>query len=198
LYCHLKKSSVAVRGGAKIEAGTEIGLAGQSGAALFPHLHLSLFHNGRIVDPFTGLEASGCSKKGAPMWLPGITLPYEPVVIYAAGFKGGAPDIDALKIDAAAPDTIAASSPVLALWAAFYGARRGDAIAFTVRAPDGALLIERSVTQEDDRPRQFYYAGYKASAPLAPGEYVGAVVLKRLQPDGSFLTRGVTRKVTIR
>jgi hypothetical protein len=198
LYCHLKKSSLMVRQGQKVEAGAEIGMAGQSGAAAFPHLHLSLFRNGRIVDPFTGLQAKDCEQKGAPMWHEGITLPYEPVVIYAAGFKGGAPDIEGLKIDSQSPEILPADSRVLALWAGFYGMKKGDTVAFSIQGPDGKALLSRSVTQQEDKPRQFYFAGYKPDGKLAPGSYSGAVAVKRGMPDGTALTRTLTRTVTVK
>jgi hypothetical protein len=198
LYCHLKKGSVAVRPGAAVAPGAEIGLAGQSGAALYPHLHLSVFRNGRVIDPFTGGEAAGCGGKAAPLWHEGISLPYEPFVIYAAGFKGGAPAIDALKIDAAAPATLPRTAGALTLWAGFFNLAKGDEISLSIVAPDGFLFAERSATQEADRPRQFYFAGKKAGAEgLAPGVYTGVVTVRRRNAAGAPVTRSAEKTVRV-
>ncbi len=53
-YCHMKSGSVVVRKGEKVAAGQKLGDVGYSGAAAFPHMHLSVRYNGKKVDPFSG------------------------------------------------------------------------------------------------------------------------------------------------
>ena len=51
-YCHLKQGSVLVKSGQEVWAGQELGFVGQSGKAAFPHVHLSVRKDGKVVDPF--------------------------------------------------------------------------------------------------------------------------------------------------
>jgi murein DD-endopeptidase MepM/ murein hydrolase activator NlpD len=51
-YCHLARGSIRVKVGDRVVTGQLIGLVGLSGATEFPHLHFSLRHQGKIVDPF--------------------------------------------------------------------------------------------------------------------------------------------------
>ena len=53
-YCHLRQGSVAVRAGMEVEKGDRLGFVGQSGLASFPHVHITLRHDGQVVDPFNG------------------------------------------------------------------------------------------------------------------------------------------------
>ena len=65
-YCHLRLGSVAVKPGETVKRGDVIGAIGASGMAQFPHVHLTVRLNGKIVDPFTGKPLSaGCTKDRA-------------------------------------------------------------------------------------------------------------------------------------
>lgn len=50
-YVHLHKIAKGVRTGTKVERGQVIGTVGMTGLATGPHLHYSLYDNGRYVDP---------------------------------------------------------------------------------------------------------------------------------------------------
>lgn len=50
-YMHLSKLAAGVRIGSKVTRGQVIGAVGSSGLATGPHLHFSLFQNGKYVDP---------------------------------------------------------------------------------------------------------------------------------------------------
>jgi len=56
IYCHLKKGSISVKKGQRIKAGDKIAQIGLSGMTEFPHLHFGVLLNGKIIDPFTGLD----------------------------------------------------------------------------------------------------------------------------------------------
>ena len=45
-YCHLRRGSVQVAEGDRVEAGEPLGLVGMSGEANFPHVHLSVRRDG--------------------------------------------------------------------------------------------------------------------------------------------------------
>ena len=96
-YCHLRKGSVAVKTGDVVATGQRIGLVGYSGAATFPHVHVTLRHNQHLVDPFTGLkvgdaDAIACAgKRTNGLWSAAASeqLTYTTPVVYAAGFATG-------------------------------------------------------------------------------------------------------------
>ena len=53
-YCHLKKGSILSQPGAQVQKGQPIGAIGSSGFAEFPHIHLSVRRDGKLVEPLTG------------------------------------------------------------------------------------------------------------------------------------------------
>lgn len=178
-YCHLRRGSVRVRRGERVERGTPLGLAGQSGRAEFPHLHWTIRRGGKALDPFTGRAAgAGCGAGGVPLW---DAPKYLPAAIFAAGLTGERPRPQAAyDNDVKAPY---ATSPALLIWAAFYGVRAGDTIELTVRAPDGSELIRNRRVAERTQARAFLFSGRKRSAEQWPGGvYTGRVALER----GSF------------
>jgi hypothetical protein len=53
-YCHMKNGSMTVRPGMQVQKGERIGSIGSSGVAEFPHVHLSVRLNGKLIEPLTG------------------------------------------------------------------------------------------------------------------------------------------------
>ena len=196
IYCHMKKGSISVKPGQQVKAGDKIGLAGNSGIAEFPHLHFGVFFENHTIDPFTGLEAAdGCGKGGTALWQPSIDLAYDPVAIYATGFKAGVPDFEAIKIDAASPASAPENSDALTFWAAFYGMRTGDVITMEISDPQGRIFARREITQEKDRARQFYYVGRKTRGEgLTKGTYTGNVQVRRAD---DAVTRAQSRTLAV-
>src|SRR5262249_32817798 len=64
-YCHMMQGSLLVRPGDMVVAGAPLGQVGLSGNTVFPHVHLSVRHDGRTVDPFdpdgTAARAGACT-----------------------------------------------------------------------------------------------------------------------------------------
>ncbi len=204
-YCHLKKGSIAVKEGQRVEKGDVLAKIGHSGAAEFPHLHFSLIDpQGQMTDPFTGVAPgkAPCQAQGpasGALWGPGQGPAYAPAVIFAAGFKGMAPDIDGLKIDTfSAPDLAAGEAGALVLWAGFFGLAPGDEIRMTIRDPAGQLYSEKTFAQKERRARQYYYSGRRIDGGRkpAPGLYTGTVTLTRPQEGKEPLT--LTRESTVK
>lgn len=54
LYAHLTKS--LVKSGQNVAQGAKIGLVGSTGYSTGPHLHFTVFKNGKLVDPMTVLK----------------------------------------------------------------------------------------------------------------------------------------------
>lgn len=201
IYCHMKKGSIVVKPGQQVATGQNIGQVGQSGMAEFPHLHFGVIHDGKMIDPFTGGEATAaCSAtaKSAPMWLEGLNVDYEPMTIYAAGFEPGEPDFEKIKQHAEGTPTVPHVLPVLTFWVSFYGVQEGDNIAITIADPNGDTFASRDIVQDKTRVRQFYFVGKKIPHSLLfPGTYTGKAVITRKAADGSTITRDVIKTIDV-
>lgn len=201
IYCHMKQGSIAVEPGQQVKAGDRLGHIGTSGIAEFPHVHFGVFHAAKTIDPFTGLEtgAGACGEEQTDsLWAEETGLTYEPVALYAAGFKAGVPSFDAVLIDTLSPESLPANSPALVFWAIFYGAREGDRVTLEITDPQGAVFAQRLETQEKTRIRQFYYAGKKITdEPLVPGTYTGTISLTRDMPGKAPIFRKLSRTLLV-
>ena len=185
IYCHLKSRSVTVKPNDTVTAGQKIAEIGQSGAAEFPHLHFGLFFENRTIDPFSGTFAEdGCGKIKGPMWMDGINLAYEPMAVFANGFATGVPDFNLIRTNAASPPSAAPTIEALTFWVGLYGLRQGDTVKLDIITPDGSVFATRTITQDADRARQFYYVGRKVGEALAPGTYTGKALVERAITPG--------------
>ena len=200
IYCHLKQGSIVVKPNDTVRPGQQIAQVGQSGAAEFPHLHFGLFHNNRTVDPFSGSFAEdGCGKMQGALWMDGLRLDYEPMAVFATGFASGVPDFNALRADIRSPRQLRADVPALTFWAGFFGLRIGDTVTMEILNPDGSIFATRTVTQETDRARQFYFVGRRATEILTTGEYRGRVRIERAIKPGAddTLSRDAEATLTV-
>ena len=176
-YCHMKQGSVAVVQDQRVEAGETLGLVGLSGRTEFPHLHLSVRRDGKVVDPFHPVSNDTCTLDSP---LPGLwdsPLPYQPGGLLDLGFASAVPDYDAVKAGQAsvAPTR---DSPALVLFVYGFGARAGDQIDLIIDGPEGRFFQS---TQTLDRTQAQYMraVGRRTEQGLAPGLYTGAATLRR-------------------
>lgn len=181
LYCHLKKGSIVVEEGQAIKKGNVIAQVGLSGMTEFPHVHLGIIKDNKILDPFTAKEnTETCGLTKNNLWDNEIDVNYQQFFIAAAGFKTDIPTLDGIERDSSTPDLININSEIITFWMHYYGARRGDIINMEIRNKDGEIYVERTIEQDKDRASQFYFAGRKtANAPLTKGTYTGVVTITR-------------------
>ncbi|MDP1578512.1 MAG: M23 family metallopeptidase, partial [Cypionkella sp.] len=132
-YCHMKQGSVRVQVGDAVVPGSVLGQIGQSGMAEFPHLHLSVRHNGAELDPFAPDSLTSCGAPGPGLW--GEPLAYQPGGLLSLGISAAIPDYPAVKAGLASPD-LPKDAPALVVWAFLFGAQAGDAILFRLTGPD--------------------------------------------------------------
>jgi murein DD-endopeptidase MepM/ murein hydrolase activator NlpD len=198
-YGHMRKGSILVKPGDTVDAGQPIGAVGLSGNTEFPHLHFEVRHDGKIVDPFTGLEMDvACGEAGSPLWTAEAAeaLAYRSTGLLAAGFAGEVPDADTILAGAYDGLTVLpADAPVLIFWASLYGVRRGDVQTMRIVGPDGALFVEN--TDELPGPKAAWRAwgGKKRKdAPWAAGTYRGEYRLMR----GEETIVEATREIEVR
>ncbi len=193
-YCHLKSGSLRVAKGQRVVAGQMLGHVGQSGAAEFPHLHLSVRHQGQEMDPFTRLPlGAGCetTAKGS-LWTTSVaqTLPTaDAPILTAIGFRQTAPLFDALKQDTNSPTTLSAEAPALVLWAMAFGLRAGDTLTFRINDGQGQTIHAKTFEQPKDQIRRLQFTGRRNTGWLRPGRYTGTVAITRQSPAGKAIIR---------
>ncbi len=175
-YCHMKQGSVRVRVGDAVDTGAVLGQIGQSGLAAFPHLHLSVRHNGAELDPFAPDTLTSCGAPGPGLW--DHALPYQPGGLLGIGISAAIPDYVAVKAGLASPD-LPKDAPALVVWAYLFGAQAGDAILFRLTGPEGDVLSDRSVL-EKSQAQAFRAVGRKLKTAAWPsGRYQGEAILQR-------------------
>lgn len=194
-YCHLKKDSIIVKQGQSIRRGAPIAEIGMSGVTEHPHVHVSLIHDGNIVDPFTGREnTEKCGLDDVkPLW-GGDSIKYTPFSAYDGGFDTKEPDFTAIAQGqrGAFPRI---NSESLIFWTGYFGAKEGDEVTLTILDPDGKVFVDRTITQAKTRARQYYYVGRKSpAAGFKKGTWKGKTTIKR---NGTSESETLTRAVDI-
>jgi len=177
-YCHMMEGSISVTNGLSVARGTRLGLIGLSGRTQFPHLHLSVRHNGQIVDPFDASATATCAQddnksmwRDTPLYIAGGLLD--------AGFSNAVPAYDAIKSGTADIVEFAPSSAAIVFWAFGFGVVSGDQLHITIDGPDGPV-IDKTVEIANNRAQFFRASGRKRPAAGWPkGAYTGTAQLLR-------------------
>lgn len=177
-YCHMKKGSVAVRSGDKVQRGAVLGQVGISGRAQFPHVHLSVRHNGETIDPFDPDGEITCDTPDAKtLWQ--SPPPYRAGGILDVGFSDSIPAYDDVKSGRAAKGTLPANAPALVVYGYAFGGQTGDEIRIDLTGPDGNILNQTATL--DKAQAQFFRAVGKRlkGAAWPTGTYTGSATLIR-------------------
>lgn len=183
-YCHLRRGSVTVRPGERVERGAVLGLVGNSGLASFPHVHLQVREGEQTVDPFLpDRPAASCdAQPGQGLWLPPAraALAYAPVVLASLGLGDGPTDMAAVLAGTADDRPLTSRSPALVVQLMGYAFRRGDRITLALYDPAGALAFERHAVQDKDQARTLLYGGRKRpERGWTPGDWRLVATLER-------------------
>lgn len=176
LYCHMKRGSIAVRQGDRVEAGDRLGEVGLSGLTNAPHLHLGLLHDSSIVDPFNPADRDQCGPPGDTLWA--MVLPYARSGLFTAGFATAMPDLAAVQSGAARRAEAHAEEPLI-LYGHVFHAEAGDRLSFEAQGPQGEIL-RHEITLDAARAQLFRAFGRKAPPGGWPqGAYRGYIRLHR-------------------
>jgi murein DD-endopeptidase MepM/ murein hydrolase activator NlpD len=177
-YCHLKKGSVVVKPGQKIWRGQEIGFVGQSGKAAFPHVHLSVRKDGKVIDPFDPDGVTNCAAAGdSTLWK--VRPDYRPGGLIGAGFAPTVPEFDDIKAGSAAVQTLPATAPALVIWGYLFGSQPDDTLTLSITGPHGVVIAD-DVTLTKAQAQSFRAIGKKRRGNRWPtGRYSGVVTLTR-------------------
>jgi Peptidase family M23 len=179
-YCHMRRGSVRVAEGERVEPGQVLGQIGLSGQTQFPHLHLTVRDpSGRVIDPFDSRpqDADCALEDTEALWAE--PLAYAPGGVLGGGFLERVPDYAEVKAGTASAGALAADAAALVFWAHFYGLRAGDRLEVTLTGPDGAVLAEAEHVMDRDRAAEFRAVGRKAREAWPVGAYRGKGVLSR-------------------
>lgn len=177
-YCHLKKGSVVVKSGQQVWEGQELGFVGQSGKAAFPHVHLSVRKDGKVVDPFDPDGKTVCAAPGdSNLWKE--RPDYRAGGVIKAGFAQNIPEFDDIKAGTAHVETLSPDAPALVIWGYLFGSQPDDILTLSIYGPDG-LVIENNVKLTKAQAQSFRAIGKKRRGNgWAAGEYTGTVTMIR-------------------
>lgn len=180
-YCHLARGSVAVKVGEAVRAGQPIARVGLSGQTEYPHVHLSVRHDGVMVDPFAPDPYGEDCKPQPELWTDAAAteLAYKAGAVLNTGFSTAPVNMGAIETGGlAAPD---AGSPLLVAYVRAIDLDAGDVQALTLTGPDGAVLATSEIPAlERSKAQYMMFVGKKAPpSGWAPGDYTAVYKVAR-------------------
>ncbi len=185
-YCHMFKGSLLVKKGQKVERGQELGLVGLSGETAFPHVHLTVRHNGKIVDPFTGAGPSSakCEVNSGkkPLWdkKTQAVLPYVSGQHFISGFTDGVVSKEALMYKGGVRLPQSTKAQALVYFGMALNLQKGDRLGVQLTGPAGVIVDTLSDPMEKHKASYLFFSGKKRISYAWPrGTYHGAFSLHR-------------------
>ena len=183
-YCHMAQGSLLVRAGDRVKAGQRLGLIGFSGRASFPHLHLTVRQDGKIIDPFApelAADQCGASRAGSLFDSVGKTMPYIDRYLLNVGFVDGpvtSDEVEEGRLDLRVPKK---SSDALVVYMRAVGLVAGDALAMSLISPEGTTLAQKVFDPLDRSKAQVmqFIGRKKPDAGWSPGTYAAVVSILR-------------------
>lgn len=189
-YCHMAKGSVRVKVGDQMTTGQPIGLVGLSGDTEFFHLHFTVRHGGKIVDPFAYAAPENSCGGGRSIWAAslGEQMQYRPREIIDYGFAGIAPTMELIESGEISKHSVTSDSDALVAYVRAIGLQAGDQQSLVVQGPGGASISANNLPALDRDKAQFLViAGKKRrEAPWPAGRYSATY---RVIRDGAEVLR---------
>jgi hypothetical protein len=171
-YCHLRKGSILVRPGDRVGAGQALGLIGLSGKTEFPHVHLTVRRDGKVVDPFAVDVKPGACGQGTSIWSSDSkNLAYRAGEVLNSGFAGA--PVNAEQVEQASAAEPTRSSPALLAYVRAIGLRKDDVQRLVVSGPTGTMADSGPRRLDANKAQYLLYVGRKRHAqPWPAGTYV--------------------------
>jgi murein DD-endopeptidase MepM/ murein hydrolase activator NlpD len=174
-YCHMKNGSLSVRSGTHVRKGERIGAIGSSGVAEFPHVHVSIRRDGKLVDPLTGKplgqETPVCGDLSASLLdAPTRQALVQPTVaILDVGLAAAPPELSNL-VRAGGPPLATASSSSTVAWLWAINVDEGSRFRIRLVGPGEVSLVDHTTNALPRRKANYLaYVGRKAG--VKPGTY---------------------------
>ena len=192
-YCHLRRNSIVVKPGQEVGRGAKLGFVGHSGNTMFPHVHFSVRHQGRVTDPFVGpLKSSNCKIGLSPLWTRSALqhLSQEMTAIFNVGFASNLVQMQLVgeQLSRTRRDKLTRRSPALIIWAKFFWVKPGDIVKLWIQRPDGRVVVDEKNVLKKRQARRIIFSGKKRTDRLwMRGQYLGGVIIKRTEADGRIL-----------
>jgi hypothetical protein len=181
-YCHMRNGSVLVKAGDQLGAGAKLGEVGYSGAAAFPHVHLTVRRDGKALDPFGAdpIDNQKCDPQGQSLWTKesASALAYhDDGDLIGTGFHYGPVEVTDLETGNIKPQNPTSSWPALVAYMWAINLSKGDQITVTLQGP-GGVEATNSVTLDRSKAQYLLFSGKKRPAAGWPvGEYRGSVTV---------------------
>lgn len=167
-YCHLARGSIIVKAGDPVITGQPLAKVGLSGNTEYPHLHLTVRHNGTTIDPFAPSPGATCNPATASasgLWdrATGEMLRYQAGAVLNGGFAAGPISAEAVEAGGIAAPTV--DSPMMIAYVRAIGLKAGDVQDIVVKGPNGEVLAQSRLPSLDrDKAQYLVYAGKKRPA----------------------------------
>jgi len=168
-YCHLKRGSLLVGAGAQVRKGDRIGSIGSSGLAEFPHVHLAVRLEGKLIEPLTGKpfvqDARSCGDLSGSLLDEAAreALARTTTAILDVGLAETAPGMPGLvRSGAPPPATSRGNSTIAWVWA--INVEEGSQFRIKVIGPGGEALTDHMTAALPRRKASYLaYAGRKTT-----------------------------------
>jgi peptidase M23-like protein len=166
-YCHMKNGSMTVRPGMQVQKGERIGSIGSSGLAEFPHVHLSVRLDGKLVEPLTGKtlgnEAHVCGDLSGSMFdaasKQGLVQPT--VAILDVGLANAPPELSNL-VQTGGPPLATGRGDSTVAWVWAINVDEGSRFRIRLVGPGEVTLIDHTTNALPRRKANYLaYAGRK-------------------------------------
>ena len=154
--CHLRRGSIVVQPGQRVQAGEVLGQIGSSGMSQHPHLDIGFRLNGEPIDPATGAPLTAACDPNASaaesLWLDPALAVYHPGAIIAVGPTTGSVDYDAL-LAGTLPPMPQAGDETLVVWALVLATATGDQLMLEAKLPGSSWtqINTHTVTRAQQR-----------------------------------------------
>lgn len=189
-YCHMANGTLQIKPGDFVKAGQPLGQIGLSGLTEYPHLHFTVRHQGRIVDPFAYGAPPGTCDGGEFLWDPSLReqLAYRERAILNAGFTSNPVTMDMIENGNAEKSLPSVDSPAIVAFIRTLGLKAGDEQWLAVTNPAGNVIAEnRAVPLNNNKAQVMLFAGRKRPEKgWDQGTYKATYVVKR---DGEVVLK---------
>jgi murein DD-endopeptidase MepM/ murein hydrolase activator NlpD len=195
-YCHMRRDSIVVRTGDRVDTGDKLGLVGLSGNTIFPHVHLSVFKDDKKIDPYSINGELSCTGDPEFLWANHVKgdLKYMPAVPYIAGFATERADSKKARNGNYDAKTFDDDTPIITFWADHYNLRKGDKLTMSILAPNGEVVSENTKTMDKNKARWFQFIGRRKPKSGWPrGTYMAEIKVYPFDQDSSAVRRKVVR-----